>query len=100
MRVADDLNSVIIRRDGSGVTTSNNGRVVLTPALPVEEHCPVPMTRIGLPKEMYGPYMSAEELEKRIAEKAAREEADEEDDDDCELDTDDNDEDEEDDFDV
>ena len=59
------------------------------------------MTRIGLPKEMYGHYMSAEELEKRIAEKAAREESeDEEDDDDFEADTDDNDEDEEDDFDV
>ena len=100
MRVADDLNSVIIRRDGSGVTTFNDGRVVLTPALPVEEHCPVPVTRIGLPKEMYGYYMTADELEKRIAEKAAREEADEEDDNDFELDTDDNDEDEEDDFDV
>ena len=90
MRVADGLNFVIIRRDGSGVTTFNDGRVVLTPALPVEEQCPVTVTRIGLPKEMYGCYMSAEELEKRIAEKAAREEADDgDDDDDDEFDTED-----------
>ena len=98
MQVADCLNFVIIRRDGSGVTTFNDGRVVLTPALPVEEQCPETVTRIGEPKEMYGHYMTAQELEKRIAEKAAREET-EDDDDDDEFDTED-DEYEEDDFDV
>lgn len=99
MRVADDLNSVIIRRDGSGVTTFNEGRVVLTPALPVEEQCPETVTRIGLPKEMYGYYMTAEELEKRIAEKSAREEADD-DEYEFESDTEDNDADDGDDFDA
>jgi len=100
MRVADDLDSVLIRRDGSGITTFHDGRVVLTPALPDEEHCPLPITRSGEPKEMYGCYMTAEELEKRIAEKAAREEADEEEDDDDEYDFQDDAENEEDDFDV
>ena len=86
MRVADDLDFVLIRRDGSGVTSFNDGRVVLTPALPVEEHCLLPVTRIGEPKEMYGCYMTAEELEKRIAEKAEREEAAEYDDEDIDSD--------------
>ena len=99
MRVADDLNFVTIRRDGSGATTFNDGRVVLTPAQPVDEQCPVPVTRIGEPKEMYGCYVTAKELEKRIAEKAEREEAEEEYDDDYGFDTEDDDE-EEDDFDV
>jgi len=81
MRVADDLDFVLIRRDGSGITSFNDGRVVLTTALPVKEHCPLPVTRIGEPKEMYGSYMTAEELEKRIAEKAELEEAAEYDDD-------------------
>lgn len=69
MRVADDLDFVIIHRDGSGTTSFNDGHVVLTPALPAEEQCPVPVTRLGKPKEMYGYYMTAEEFEKRIAEK-------------------------------
>jgi len=98
MRVAADLDFVLIRRDGSGVTSFNDGRVVLTPALSVEEHCPLPVTRIGEPKKMYGYYITAEELEKRIAEKAEREEAaDYDDDDDLDNDTDG---DEEDDFDA
>ena len=100
MRVADQLDFVLIRHDGSGVTNFSDGRVVLTPALPVKDQCPVPVTRIGEPKEMYGCYMTAKELEKRIAEKAAREEADEEEDDDDEYDFEDDAEDEEDDFDV
>lgn len=90
MRVADDFDFVIIRRDGSGVTSFNDGRVVLTPALPVQEQCPVPATRIGEPKEMYGYYMTAKELEKRIAEKAAKkEEAEYDDDDDFDSDAED-----------
>jgi len=86
MRVADGLNFVIIRRDGSGVTTFNDGRVVLTVAPPVEEQCPATVTRIGEPKEMYGHYMTAQELEKRIAERQEREEADDDDDDEEDFD--------------
>ena len=70
MSVAEGLDFVLIRRDGSGVTVCNDGREVVTNALAVEEQCPVTATRVGKPKEMYGAYMSAEELEERIAAKA------------------------------
>jgi len=80
MRVADDLDFVIIRRDGSGITKFNDGREILTPALPVEDQCPVPVTRLGEPKEMYGRYITAKELEKRIAEKLKEDEDDDLDD--------------------
>jgi len=82
MRVADALDSVLIRRDGSGVTTFTDGRMVSTPAQPVDEQCPMPVTRIDEPKEMYGYYMTVKELEKRIAEKAALEDTAEYDDED------------------
>jgi len=86
LQVADGLDFVLIRRDGSGVTSFNDGRVVLTSALSVKEHCPLPVTRIGERKEMYGCYMTVEELQKRIAEKAEREDAAEYDDDDLDSD--------------
>ncbi len=70
MSVAKDLNFVLIRRDGSGITVFTDGREVTTTALPIEEQCPVTVTRVGKPKEMYGAYMSSEDLEKRIAAKA------------------------------
>ena len=81
MSVADGLNFVVIRRDGSSVTTFNDGREVLTPALPVEEHSPAPTSRAGKPTEMYGAYMTSEELTERIAAKLrAKAEADDIDD--------------------
>lgn len=70
MSVAEDLNFVVIRYDGSGITVFNDGREVVTPALPVSKHRPIPVTRIGKPKEMYGAYMTATELEERIAAKS------------------------------
>lgn len=67
--VADGLDFVIIRHDGSGVTVFIDGRRVATPALPVEEQRKEPVSRIGKPKEMYGAYMTSEELTERIAAK-------------------------------
>ena len=75
MSVAEGLNFVVIRHDGSGVTVFNDGRKIETPALPVSEQSPIPVTRIGKPKKMYGSYMTVEELEERIAAKAKAQEA-------------------------
>jgi hypothetical protein len=47
MSVAEGLNFVVIRHDGSGVTVFNDGRKIETPALPVSEHRPIPVTRSG-----------------------------------------------------
>ena len=71
--VAEGLDFVIIRHDGSGLTVFKDGRKVVTPALPVEKQRPEAVTRIGNPKEMYGAYMTLEELNERIAAKAQAE---------------------------
>ncbi len=75
MSVAEGLNFVVIRHDGSGATVFNDGRKIETPALPVSEHRPIPVTRSGKPKKMYGSYMTVEELEERITAKAKAQEA-------------------------
>lgn len=53
MSVAEGLNFVVIRHDGSGVTVFNDGRKIYTPAVPVSEHRPIPVTRIGKPKNVW-----------------------------------------------
>ena len=74
MSVAEGLNFVVIRHDGSGVTVFNDGRKIET-QVPVSEHRPIPVTRSGKPKKMYGSYMTVEELEERITAKAKAQEA-------------------------